>query len=366
MNRIIIVVSLLSVVLPARAGDMDLRLRGRLQTRFEVEERHQDGSLVSRVRLRRARVDGCWMPVKWIRLVLELEGAARLDLQDANGAQSSQAMLELKDAYGRFDLGREFLRVQVGQFKKPFSRLKMESPWDLLLPVRGLLNRYAVNHTQYSGYGGRDVGLMFSGRLKHLARFSWKAGIFSGPRYVDRMENSSTDYLARFQLRPFKGMRVALNMSHKVYHYKEGATQPGVVLTRGATYTGNLFGADIRFRFNDLTLLVEGALGDNLDFGPGHTLFGIHGTLAYSLEVYRNLWLIPAIMVEWFDPSDQDGYDSALRVAVALNIDIEQIIRLVVFIEGASGEIVYWDPDAGGYVTEKPPIRTFVQLNMSF
>jgi len=183
------------------------------------------------------------------------------------------------------------------------------------------------------------------------------------------MENASTDYVARFQFRPFKGMRMALSWSHKVYHYKEGATQPGVALTRAAAYTGNLFGLDARLRLGDFTLLAETALGDNVDFGPGHTLFGVHGTLAWAWEVYHDLVFTPALTVEWFDPSDADGMDGALRLASALNIDIENLVRLVFFVEGSTGEMTFWDPDAGdsgGYVTQSPPMRVFIQLNLTF
>ena len=131
----------------------DLRLRGRLQTRFEAQEK-DDGEWTSAFRVRRARFDGMWLPSEWVRLVLEFEGAGMLDL---NNAESHYT--ELKDAYGRIEVD-EALRVQVGYFKKPFSRLKMMSPFDLFLPARGMLNRHAVARTSHGGYGGRDVGLM--------------------------------------------------------------------------------------------------------------------------------------------------------------------------------------------------------------
>ena len=162
---------------------------------------------------------------------------------------------------------------------------------------------------------------------------------------------------------------MALNASHKVYHFKAGGTLSGQGLSRQAAYTGNLFGADARLRLGNWTLLVEGAFGDNLDFGPGHLLWGLHGTLTYAKVVYNDLTIMPAVMLEWFDPSDQDGMEGALRLATALNLDIAEVIRLILFVEGASGEITAWDPDvgtAGGFVTQRPPIRVMIQLNMTF
>jgi hypothetical protein len=305
--------------------------------------------------------------------VLELEGSAWAHLYEYDhdyGDQGRQATVELLDAYGRFYLAEEALRIQLGQFKKPFSRIRMESPWDLLLPVRGLLNRHAISKTRYAGYGGRDVGLMVSGRFKEMARLAYYLGVFSGPRYVDRTENSNWDYVARLQVRPFKGLRVAVNASHKVYHYKEGGTLTDKGLVRGASYTGNLFGADVRYKLGDLTLLIEGAMGDNVNFGPGHVLWGAHGTVAYALGLSDELVLTPAVTLEWFDPTDQDELDPAMRIAGALNLDIGEIGRLVVFADGASGEVTSWISDTGdgvgGYVTQRPATRVFIQVNMAF
>jgi hypothetical protein len=171
-------------------------------------------------------------------------------------------------------------------------------------------------------------------------------------------------------VRLFKGLRVAVNASHKVYHYKEGGTLTDEGLVRGAAYTGNLFGADLRYKLGDFTLLIEGAFGDNVNFGPGHVLWGAHGTVAYALSLSDELVLTPAVVVEWFDPSDQDELDPAMRVAGVLNLDIGEICRVVVFAEGTSGEVTGWDADLGdgrsGYVTQRPPTRVFIQVNMAF
>ena len=169
------------VLLPLTAGAWEtesLRLRGRLQTRFEVEEK-DDGEWTSAFRIRRARFDGRWKPTDRVRLVLEFEGAGMLTMNNAESAYT-----ELKDAYGRVDI-HEALRVQVGYFKKPFSRLKMMSPFELFVPARGMLNRHAVARTSHGGYGGRDVGLMLSGRFKQAARLRYFLGAFSGIWFLD-------------------------------------------------------------------------------------------------------------------------------------------------------------------------------------
>ena len=330
---------LAAMLLPLTAGAWetgDLRLRGRLQTRFEAEEK-EDGKWTSSFRLRRARFDGMWLPSEWVRLVLEFEGAGMLDL---NNAESHYT--ELKDAYGRIDID-DALRVQLGHFKKPFSRLKMMSPFKLFLPARGMLNRHAVARGIHGGYGGRDVGLMISGRFRELARLQYYLGAFSGLGFIDGVEESHKDIVGRVQARPFKGLRVAVNASHKLYHDHDGNI-----------FTANLFGADIRYRIEGFTLLLEGAYGDNVDLGPGQTLWGFHGTLAYRLALDDSLVIIPAVMAEVFEP---DGGDRAVRLAGALNLDIVEFCRVILFAEGAVSNL------PGDY---RVPTRFFVQVNMAF
>jgi hypothetical protein len=244
-------VVLLLVLLTHSAGAWEsggLRLRGRLQTRFEVDF-EQDSSAFS---VERARFDGRWKPSDWVRLVLEFEGAGLVGSND-----QEDCGVVMLDAYGRFDV-HPALRIHIGQFKKPFSRLKMMSSFDLYLPVRGLLNRYAVTRqcswtpkqsdvvgqhevrrACHGGYGGRDVGVMVSGRFKKLARLQYYLGVFSGPGIVEGREESHKDLVGRIQFRLFKGLRLAVNATHKLYH-------PGPDDPADLQFSANLFGADLR------------------------------------------------------------------------------------------------------------------------
>ena len=124
------------------------------------------------------------------------------------------AGVELKDAYGRYEV-RDAFRVQVGRFKKPFSRLKMSSSWELPVPVRGLLNRHAVGGTSHGGFGGRDIGLMIFGRMKGLARLRYYVGAFGGDGLFEGRRESHKDFVARLQVRPFKGLTKRLLIIHK-------------------------------------------------------------------------------------------------------------------------------------------------------
>ena len=96
----------LSIVFPATVHAWEtegLRLRGRLQGRWQVENESADSDNWSEAFiLRRARVDGRWEPENWLRLVAEL------DLSDG---------VRPKDVYGRLQ-PHELLRITAGQFKK--------------------------------------------------------------------------------------------------------------------------------------------------------------------------------------------------------------------------------------------------------
>jgi hypothetical protein len=165
--------------------------------------------------------------------------------------------------------------------------------------------------------------------------------------------------VGRIQLRPIKGLRLAVNATHKIYF-------PSPEDPSNLQFTANLFGADLRYKFGRLTLLLEGAFGDDLHAGPGHKLWGAHLTAAFALPLDDQLVITPAVMVD-------AEYDRAFRLALALNLDIGEICRVILFAEGGMGGLQYWYPDdpaaprSLAEVGERPVMmRFFVQVNMSF
>lgn len=326
-----------------------LRLRGRAQVRFVVEDSAQTGDWTNYFLLRRARVDGRWKPTDWIRLMLEL------DFSD--GARP-------KDVYARIDL-HPLLRITAGQFKKPFSRLKLDSPFNLVIPERGLLNRFAVADTFYGGYGGRDIGLMLSGTWDGPVRLRYYLGAFNNPLDDDIYHR---DYVARLQVRVIKGLIIAVNASHKLYD-KEFDDVTGDLLD--IPRTRNMFGADIRWTMGDFRLDVEGAFGDNartndrlpdrssisiINNAYGSTMCGAHAIVSFRLKIGESLVLTPAFMAEVFDPGDVEGTDPVIRLAGAVNADIGDNVRVILSAEGMLEQAAEYDT----------PTNIFVQLNLDF
>jgi hypothetical protein len=325
-----------------------LRLRGRAQVRYTVEDSAQEGDWTDYFLLRRARVDGRWKPADWIRLVLELE-------------ISDQA--RPRDIYTRIDL-HPLLRITAGQFKKPFSRLKMESPFNLVIPERGLLDRFAVADSLYGGYGGRDIGLMLSGTWDGPVRVRYYLGAFNNLLDDDVYHR---DYVARLQVRVFKGLILAVNASHKLYDREfDDVGDP-----RNIPRTRNLFGADIRWTLGDFRLDVEGAFGDNASTGDrlpdgndivkitnayGSILYGVHAVASYRLKICESLVLVPAFMAELFDPGDVEDTEAVVRLAGAVNAEIGKNVRVVLSAEGLLDQAVEYDS----------PTTIFVQLGLNF
>jgi hypothetical protein len=326
-----------------------LRLRGRLQGRWELADDPDDPGYWSETfRLRRARVDGRWEPENWLQLMLELE------LADGRARP--------RDVYGRLQ-PHEMLQITAGQFKKPFSRLKMSSPFDLAIPERGLLDRYAVADTYVGGYGGRDIGLMLSGVFEAPLKLRYYLGAFNNPLDEDEYHR---DYVGRLQVRIIKGLLLAANISYKRYRTINGT---------GGWIKGDgvLVGGDLRWTIGDFRLQLEGAWGENLgtdDLATAvllggvmprvpderHSLYGVHSILSYRFKLGKSLFLTPAFMAELFDPDDEESDDTAIRLAGALNLDITKYIRVALAAEGVPGKAEEFDS----------PTVIFLQLQLDF
>ncbi|NMB77413.1 MAG: hypothetical protein GYA21_20065 [Myxococcales bacterium] len=385
MRFVCLLLSLSFAAAPASAREKKWKLSGRLQTSFEAREwferewepgSERDSGWISRFAIERARLEARFTPTDWARLVLELEGAAELafpdryatDALEPRRTEHEQMAFSLRDAYAQFT-PHPLLMFRAGQFKKPFSRLRLTSPWDLLLPRRGLLDARAVDGTRHGGFGGRDAGLMVYGKAEPILGLRYWIGAFSGPMQSEGIEQSSKDFVGRLEVKPFSWLSLAVDACHKLYHYREGPVLSGLALARGNLYTANLFGADAMLEIGPFSLSLEGALGANVDFGPGHRLLGAHAIAAYRVELPGELLLTPAFMVEVFDPSDQPGHDAVLRLAGGLNLDPAAWLRFQLYAEWTSGQMWTYDAQAkagfGGYVFGPVPTRVMIQMNVS-
>lgn len=350
---------LLAWTTACRAKD-ELRLRGRLMVRYQIEdEERTSGRWTDTFTLHRIRLDGRWK-LDELRLNLELEAADGL---------------ELADAYVRYDFFKQ-LRLSAGHFKKPLSRLHLTSRWDLVIPRRGMLDNLAVGQGMFGGYGGRDVGLMLWGRWGKKPRLEYYAGIFDGGSFLSwafqdpqdppgATNASHRDYVGRLAARFFRGLELGVSYGHK---------QAGIIYAPGEESRRyfNLVEGDLLWTVGDFSLQVEGAWGDNPNAMAGHKLAGGHALVWYRQKLNDDLALLPALMVEYLDPDDALSGGDAWRLAGALNLDVGKHTRLVLAAEGGWGEYRFETPE---YVTEKDlraaqkyrdvPLRVLMQLNVT-
>ncbi|PIQ28314.1 hypothetical protein COW36_04230 [bacterium (Candidatus Blackallbacteria) CG17_big_fil_post_rev_8_21_14_2_50_48_46] len=317
----------------AAKEDETFRIRGRIQTGWELLADNNTGAWSDELYVRRARLDGRWKPFDWVKLVLELEFAKNV---------------ASRDVYAEFKLNPD-LELTVGRFKKPFSRLRMMSPWDMLIPERGLLDQHAIDDTKYGGFGARDYGVMLAGDLwgptfwQDPLKFSWNLGAFNS---LPGDTGYHRDFVARGQLRLFKGLLLAVDGSVKLY--EESAQLK----------TASLWGADLKWEWDPFRLQIEGALGDNVN--QGSKLWGAHSIVSWEFPLSENLKLIPALMFEVFDPDLSRNQDFACRFAGALNLDIYENIRVLLSVDKT------WQELGAAESSLPDPLQVLLQTNLKF
>ena len=345
----------------AKSKKEELRLRGRGIFIYEIRylEKHQDWS--DEFQMARARLDSRWQPTKGLRLSLEI------DLTQG---------VEIKDAFVRYRLHRA-VRLKLGYFKKPFSPLRMTSRWDLLIPGRGLIDWHAVRGSAFGGFGARDSGVMFFGRLgkRKKVRIRYYLGMFDGwrlsdviyrdPDDPDESNTSHRDYVARVQVGFLDRIFVGISYNHKCGRI---AWAPGVESNR----TFDAIGGDMSLVLGGFGLQLEGIYASNPNARSGHNLMGGHGTISLRLKISDSLFLTPAFMAEYLDPDDHVGDNHAVRLAGALNLDIGKYTRVILGGEGGWGDmdwdVVEYETPGKPYVPENPPrkvdTRIYLQLNV--
>jgi len=164
----------------------------------------------------------------------------------------------LRDAFVRIKPLRA-LRLKLGQFKRPFSRLELEPRRKLRLIRRGLGNAWIIEEL---GYGDRDIGLQLDGRFGEATGLGYAVGVFNG-RGRNRSEDDpdgSKDFVFRVDSDPTEWLSVGLNASYKWFDTEIRPLYPRSAL---------MGGGDLLIRVGDLRLLGEGLYGENHAYTDG-------------------------------------------------------------------------------------------------
>jgi len=200
-------------------------------------------------RLRSARVQAKWKEGSLIEAVAEAELSHEEEVVSA--------WAPLRDAYVRLKPMRA-LRLQAGQFKKPFSRLELLSRRRLAAIERGIANDWIISSL---GYGGRDTGVQLDGKLGKYPSLEYAAGIFNGNGTNQRESDpdGSKDVVVRLSSQIAPWLNVGADASQKRFDRQSPSSAD---FPRSALMTGLDFG----LKLDKLNVTGEAMYGDNYAF----------------------------------------------------------------------------------------------------
>ena len=331
------------------AGEVDVRLTGRVQVQYNTtsaDEAGPDALPSSTFETRRVRL-GVWIEADdWITAIIEPEYAlGELHLQQA------WVNLGFSDA----------AQLRIGQFKKPFSTIFLESSTEIAaiergLRIRGLesaletadedaadpvLTPFAggplVGEEQYIidalGYQSYDLGAALHGSL---GRFTYELGLFNGAGPDTRDDNDAKTVVGRLSASPLADVPLTIGIA-ATHHPRFAAAAE----TDGSAL--ELFGRWGAFRQPGVRAIVEVVTGETL--GVDDSFLAAQGVAAYFHPVSGRVeGLEPVARVSWGDPRrDVDG-DAGVLLTPGFNVYFSGRNRLML-------DYDVWVPQADHFET---------------
>jgi hypothetical protein len=292
-----------------------VELEARVISGFEVQRERPSGSQARPGEndfgfdVRQARVQ-LKSELDRFRLELSLDLSDALSSDVAGGYDSPPF---LRDASLEYRYSRA-LRLQVGRYKRPFSRIELESAADLPVIRRGLLNGLLVKDNQW---GDRAVGAMLSGRLE-LAKLRWYLSL-TNPSWSTSLQSRGIDAIGRVQLSPVKGLSLGVDGGYKVLRLG----------SEGQWTHDFAAGGDVAWKIGNAHVLLEGHFGD-LPFETGTPKgFGVLAMVDYVLDLSESWALQPVLFAEVADANSQISQSESARLAFGINLLAEGGFRLL-------------------------------------
>jgi hypothetical protein len=355
------------------AGDVKLKLIGRLQTQFSTTSVDEDELVAlgwtpatpipsSSFETRRIRFGAELEYEKWLTGKLEMEfGMARL---------------QIRDAFMNLGFDPRF-QLRFGQYKKPFSLLQLTSSsiWPMIergVRIRGLTESMLVQDSLAGGtrvlqtfrgttligeeqdllenflYQNFELGASVHGRF---GGFGYHAGVFNGTGWDRADDNDDKSYAGRVTYKLPTELPITFGAAASYREFRMTTTP--AITTEG----GTAFEADIEvgaFRRAGLHLLGEVTTGENLR-QPDDDFMGVQGIVTYfvSLSGARIDGLEFGGRASYGDPRiDIDG-DDGLLLTPGVNV----------YFSGRNRLMFNWDfYQTGDRFTNENALRAQAQL----
>jgi hypothetical protein len=320
--------------LSAQAGDVQVRLTGRLQYQFNttsVDEGELGESIAaSTFETRRVRIGVNLSYAGWITSLIEPEFAL--------------GRLQVRQAWMNLGIDPRF-ELQFGQFKKPFSLWQLTSSTthpliERAVRIRGLHDAYGAIDAAGTpvlgqmdgtvilgeeqelldrmGYDSYDMGAVAHGRL---GRFEYTAGVFNGTGSDTRDETDGKGLAARVTMRlPTEApLTVGLGVSHQEISLEEGTSD-------GTAYEADMeFG---EFRRQGLHVLAEAVTGTNL--AVDERFRGAQAMISWFAPTSGRIEGVePVGRLSWGDPNVEVEGDEGLLVTPGINLYFMARTRLM-------------------------------------
>lgn len=285
---------------------VDVRWRARLMAGFEHERERPAGEQTDPPESEYGFL------LRQVRLGLRAELAqlfrikVSFELKDALNPETDTTYTSpeyLRTAALEYRPSRAF-RLTVGRYKRPFSRLELESTSDLPIRGRGLFNDLAIEDNQW---GDRATGAMVSGRLK-APKLRWYLSLTNPAWSAADIDTEGLDVIGRLQLGVGKWLSVGVNGGYKYLKLRSGSLNTWGI------------GADARLDVGEGHLLLEANSVDLPLENDRPRGFVVLALFDYPLPLTAVWSLSPVLSAELADADDVLSQTESLRLIVGLNV----------------------------------------------
>lgn len=193
-------------------------------------------------------------------------------------------------------------RLKLGRFKRPFSRIELESAAELPILDRGLFNDLAIEDNQW---GDRAVGVMASGRIK-APKLRWYLSL-TNPDWRSNFPTEGVDVMGRVEWSIVKALTLGVNGGYKN------------ILISDDRVHASAFGGDVDLALGRAGVVLELSSVD-LPFRQERPR-GLAALLLfrYLLDVAPRWALQPTFFAEVADADAEFSQTESLRVVFGVN-----------------------------------------------